>query len=675
MDGPFSFKELKNLTNLELLDLSQNNFNGSMAELIHLQNLKALDLKLKNLTNLEVLGLAGSRFRGPIPMKVVCEIKNLRELDLSSNHFTGQISLCLGSLNKLRVLDLSFNQFSGNLPSSFSNLESLEYLSLTNNNFTGLLSLNPLANLTKLKIFKLSSTSNMVQVETESTWQPKFQLTVVVLQFCSLEKTPFFLVYQKNLRLVDLSGNRLSGNIPTWLLVNNPDLEVLQLQTNSFTIFQLPNRVHNLQVLDVSANDIGELFPDNIGRVLPNLVHINCSNNGFQGYFPSSMGEMKNLTFLDMSYNNFSGKLHRSFFTGCFSVQYLKLSHNKFSGHFLPRGTNFTLLRVLRMDNNLFTGNIRVDLLRSSTLSILDISNNSLTGAIPSWISKLSRLAFLLLSNNMLEGTMPPSLLLMPSLWYLEISGNLLSGGLPSHVNGMRGRHLFLQNNNFTGPIPNTFLESVQVLDLRNNKLSGSIPQFFDTVDIHIILLRGNNFTGSIPRQLCDLRNVRILDLSYNKLNGFIPACLYNLSFGPGEYENKDIYSPPAFALITLQLGFYKSTFVKEEFIAYYFTFQEIEIKFTAKRRYDSYTGRSAYGSGILDYMYGMDLSNNELSGVIPTELGHLSKLRALNLSHNFLSSSIPSNFSNLKDIESLDLSYNMLHGSIPQELISLQRE
>lgn len=67
-----------------------------------------------------------------------------------------------------------------------------------------------------------------------------------------------------------------------------------------------------------------------------------------------------------------------------------------------------------------------------------------------------------------------------------------------------------------------------------------------------------------------------------------------------------------------------------------------------------------------------MDLSNNELSGVIPAEIGDLPKVKVMNLSHNFLSSSIPSSFSNLKAIESLDLSYNMLHGSIPYQLTSL---
>ncbi|ANM58320.1 unnamed protein product [Arabidopsis thaliana] len=90
------------------------------------------------------------------------------------------------------------------------------------------------------------------------------------------------------------------------------------------------------------------------------------------------------------------------------------------------------------------------------------------------------------------------------------------------------------------------------------------------------------------------------------------------------------------------------------------------------KRRYDSYFGATEFNNDVLDYMYGMDLSSNELSGVIPAELGSLSKLRVMNLSCNFLSSSIPSSFSNLKDIESLDLSHNMLQGSIPQQLTNL---
>ncbi|CAH8335806.1 unnamed protein product [Eruca vesicaria subsp. sativa] len=691
-DGPFPIKELKNLKNLEVLNLSGNRLHGFISELM-------------NLPKLELLNLARNNFSGPIT--AVCEMRNLRELDLSENHFVGPLPLCLGSLKKLRVLDLSSNQLSGNLPSrrkllsefmmiscsgsSFSSLESLEYLSLLNNNFSSVFSLNPLNNLTNLKVFKVSSTSDKVQVETEDNSEPNFQLTVAVLRSCSLEKIPPFLVYQKNLRLVDLSSNKLSGTVPTWLLLNNTELEVLLLQKNSFTIFQLPTIVHTLQVFDFSSNNISGIFPHNISHALPNLVHMNASSNGFQGNFPSSMSEMKNITFLDLSYNNLSGNLPRSFLTGCFQLKYLKLSHNKFSGHFLPKVTKFISLDVLRIDNNLFTGKIGVGLLSSTDLSVLDMSNNFFAGAIPSWISKLSRLSFLLLSNNFLEGTIPPSLFLIS---FLDLSGNLFSGAIPSSE--VQGRIFFLNNNSFTGSIPDTLLEGVQILDLRNNKLSGSIPHFVNTQDIKILLLRGNNLTGSIPRQLCELRNIRLLDISDNKISGSIPACLYKSSVLRGGKESDIIYGQYYRTLI-FHSEYYRSTFLVEEFQVYFAAFQEIEIKFATKQRYESYspgeswysdsyspespdefqltdsgTNTSEFRRGILDYMYGMDLSNNELSGVIPTELGGLWKLRSLNLSHNFLSSSIPSSFSNLKDIESLDLSYNMLHGSIPYQLTSL---
>ncbi|KAL0672819.1 hypothetical protein Bca4012_000800 [Brassica carinata] len=632
--GPFPVKELQNLTNLKVLDLSRNCFNGSIPD-------------LRNLTNLEVLGLANNFVDGPRQIEVVCGMKNLRLLDLRGNNLVGKLPLCLGSLNKLRVLDLSSNQLTGSIPSTCSSLESLEYLSFLDNNFTGVLSLKPLTNLTKLKVLKLSSRSDMLQLDTNRKWQPKFQLSVALLRSCSLEKIPSFLVYQKNLRLVDLSSNKLSGHIPTWLLANNSELEVL----------------------DFSANQIGGMFPNNIGHALPEMVEMNGSYNGFEGAFPPSMGEMKNISFLDLSYNNFSGKLPRSILTSCFSLKYLMLSHNKFSGQFLPRGTNFTSLRVLRIENNLYKGEIGVGLLRSIRLEFLDMSNNFLKGAIPSWISKLSNLELLFLSNNFLEGTIPPSLVDLQYLYLLDLSGNVLSGALPSH---MDMSYLFLNNNNFTGPVP-SLLEGIQILDLGNNKLSGSIPQFVNSPEIRILLLRGNNLTRNIPRGLCDLSAIQVLDISDNKLNGSIPSCFFNLSFGVREDMSRDFRYGIDFSLERIKLEFYRFTFVVEELALQDYITKDIGIGFEVKKRYESYhTGGSNFRKGMIDYIYGMDLSNNELSGVIPAEIGDLPKVKVMNLSHNFLSSSIPSSFSNLKAIESLDLSYNMLDGSIPYQLTSL---
>uniref|UniRef100_A0A7N2N726 Uncharacterized protein n=1 Tax=Quercus lobata TaxID=97700 RepID=A0A7N2N726_QUELO len=80
-----------------------------------------------------------------------------------------------------------------------------------------------------------------------------------------------------------------------------------------------------------------------------------------------------------------------------------------------------------------------------------------------------------------------------------------------------------------------------------------------------------------------------------------------------------------------------------------------------------------SYKGDILEQMFGIDLSCNNLAGKIPPGLGRISSyIRALNLSHNNLSGPIPVTFSNLKQIESLDLSYNNLNGKIPPQLTEM---
>ncbi|CAA7055139.1 unnamed protein product [Microthlaspi erraticum] len=76
-------------------------------------------------------------------------------------------------------------------------------------------------------------------------------------------------------------------------------------------------------------------------------------------------------------------------------------------------------------------------------------------------------------------------------------------------------------------------------------------------------------------------------------------------------------------------------------------------------------------GGNLLKFS-GLDLSENELSGEIPVELGGLLELHVLNLSHNYLLGVIPESFSGMKNMESLDLSFNKLHGKIPPKLTEL---
>ncbi|KAL0801789.1 hypothetical protein Bca101_056965 [Brassica carinata] len=704
-----SYKSLRRLRNLEILDLSNNTFNnGIFPFLSSATSLKRLflrsnkldgrfpDEELKDLTNLELLDMSENKFNVPLPIILVlsfqrklkaldlsgiCEMKNMQELDLSHNKLVGQFPLCLTGLTGLQVLDLSSNQLTGKLPSALRNLRSLKYLSLSDNNFEGFFSLGSLSNLSELRVFKLGSNSKSFQVKSKSYSKPKFQLSVIELRSCNLVKIPCFLLYQKDLSRIDISDNKMSGDFPHWLLVNNTKLEVLFLQNNSFTSFQLQGSAHNLHFLDVSANDFNHLFPENIGWILPHLRYLKLANNGFHGYLPSSLGNMKDILYLDVSHNSFHGNLPRSFLTSCYFMGFLTLSHNKLSGEVFPETVNFPIIRELSMDNNLFTGKIGKGLRSMEGLELLDISNNNLTGVIPSWIGELTDLDALLLSNNSLEGEIPISLFNINDLKLLDLSANNLSGCIPSYINATSPVLLLLQDNTLSGVIPDTLLINVSLLDLRNNRLSGNIPAFSNTKDTHTLLLRGNTLTGSIPHQLCGLRNVKLLDLANNRLNGSIPSCFSNTSFVSGN-ENT-LYDPDYGSVAAIYIKFigftpqtdfridgyriyFESLILLEPFVLEYKTTTQIKIEFATKHRYDTYLG------GNLGLLFGMDLSDNELSGDIPAELGALLELQALNLSHNNLSGLIPASFSGLKNVESLDLSFNRLQGRIPAQLTEL---
>ncbi|EOA33939.1 hypothetical protein CARUB_v10021433mg, partial [Capsella rubella] len=579
----------------------------------------------------------------------LCQLKNLLELDISQNKFTGPFPKCFGSLTKLQVLDISSNKLYGTVPSHIRNLESIEYLSLSDNDFEGFFSFELVANFSKLKVLKVSSRSSLLQVQTEISWQPRFQLSVIQLQNCNLEIVPSFLRHQNDLRVINLSNNKLTGPFPSWFLEQYPKLRVLLLQDNSFAMFQLPRLLNqSLQILDVSNNNFDQKLPESIAKVLPNLIHLNLSSNGFQGYLPPSFGEMKMLQFLDLSRNDLYGSLPREFLMGCDSLNTLKLSYNRFHGQLFPIPTNFGNLILLIANNNLFTG-ITGGFVNLTTLSVLDLSNNNLQGVLPSWFGHFP-MVYVSLSNNLLEGTVPSSLFNVETMKILDLSGNKFSGNLPVHFGGQYMSLLYLHDNEFTGNIPSTLIKDVLVLDLRNNKLSGTIPRFFNNPDVISLLLRGN----------------RILDLANNILDGSIPSCLNNVSFGRG-FDYATDGNTYSIGFDDEELEVYSRLLVlPREFSRRYTDYLTFIVDFASKSRYDSYTG------GSFDFMFGLDLSNNELSGGIPKELGDLRRIRALNLSHNSFSGSIPESFSNLTDIESIDLSFNRLRGTIPQDISKL---
>ena len=83
-------------------------------------------------------------------------------------------------------------------------------------------------------------------------------------------------------------------------------------------------------------------------------------------------------------------------------------------------------------------------------------------------------------------------------------------------------------------------------------------------------------------------------------------------------------------------------------------------------RHLSEWDGVATDGNGRVDGLY---LSNNQLTGEIPAELGSLSLLTDLYLYTNQLSGEIPAELGSLSNLQVLSLSGNQLSGEIPAEL------
>jgi hypothetical protein len=69
------------------------------------------------------------------------------------------------------------------------------------------------------------------------------------------------------------------------------------------------------------------------------------------------------------------------------------------------------------------------------------------------------------------------------------------------------------------------------------------------------------------------------------------------------------------------------------------------------------------------DHISHIDLGYNRLAGILPPELGNLSRLHALGLSSNRLHGPIPAELRNLSELVALEISGNQLAGPLPAEL------
>ncbi|KAG5564267.1 hypothetical protein RHGRI_000462 [Rhododendron griersonianum] len=619
--------------------------NLSNIENLHMDGVMLDDVLpyIRVITSIQVLSLTYCDNKRIPSIEGLCELKKLRELDVTQSDFGETLPWCLANLTSLRLLDLTSNHFFGNIARSpLINLTSLEYLAISNNDFEVPISFKSFFNHSKL-VFIESLNNMLLEEEDFPVTSPNFQLIGLRLsnsQHGHITRLfPRFLYHQHDLILVELSKTDFTGKFPYWLLDNNTRMETLILSYNSFGgPLLLPSRhTRNLFTLDISNNHLEGFLPYKIAGPFPSLEVFNLSTNNFEGNIPSSFGDMTALKMLDLSNNSLSGEIPVHLAKGCRLLNFLRLSNNFLKGPVLPHQNNLTLLEVLYSANNDFT-EIPPNL--SSNLFYLDVSANQLVGKIPTgFIGNYTSLSFLAMADNHLEGPIPIEFCQLRNLRLLDLSENDITGVVPSCFSSSPLSNIQLSKNRLDGPFPMAFKNYTthsMELDLSYNQFSGNIPTWIGSLSwLTVLLLKNNNFAGNIPKELCNLSRLTMIDLSFNNLFGSIPPCISEIKFnGIQSRAGYGYYLDDSAQTFTLLLNGRRMVLGKSE--------------------------------------KGINLSHNRLTGPIPPEIGNLSLIKALNLSHNNFTGKIPVTFLNLKGIESLDLSYNHLNGEIPSQLTEL---
>jgi Leucine-rich repeat (LRR) protein len=298
----------------------------------------------------------------------------------------------------------------------------------------------------------------------------------------------------------------------------------------------------------------------------------------------------------------------------------------------------------------------------SSYVTFLDLSNNGLEGVIPEEIGTLWKLGQLLLFDNNIGGAIPwGALTKLQSLHTLYLDRNKLTGNVPNSIGQLSSlKNLDLSGNKLSSSLPNALgnlldlvVSRSAVRRMRNTQsrciclrswsnflviLLLCLPLFSDLqfiCTLQDLRLSDNDFTGVFPREVADLTSLATLMAGGNSIGGNLPGVvgtqLTNLVV-VRLHNNEFFGSLPYFASSKLEelhldgnafdsnIVIPKSTLLRELYLG------KNLLKGTIPATIASLAPR----------LERLDLSSNQLSGVIPTAaLSQLTKAKDIRLDDN----------------------------------------
>ncbi|KAH6804810.1 hypothetical protein C2S51_000348 [Perilla frutescens var. frutescens] len=603
-----SFSMSKKLTNI---DLRSNSLTGSLPDrhfegLSSLASLVLMDNSLSGsmphtifaLPSLQELVLSGNQFSGRIKEFSIVNISNMLYLDLDNNSLSGSIPMFLFRLPSLEILTLSNNRFSGQvkefpivnfsimmsldlsgnrlegpIPDSFFRLGRLVSLSLSNNLFNGTFQLEKIRRLESVDLSYNNLSIDGTNID--SRFYGLLPLHELGLASCNLNRFPDFLKHF-SLGDLDLSNNRIAGNIPSWIWeIGNGTLFRLNLSSNLLVDLQKPYHFPaSLMILDLHSNKLrGELppLPERVGgyvdysnnyfdKSIPNdgnldLVFLSLANNSLSGSIPNSICNSTSLKVLDLSFNNLSGTIPPCVLANIENgLQVLNLGGNNIGGRIPDKFSPSCSLQTLDLSNNNLVGNVPLSLANCNSLQVMNVGTNFIDDVFPCMLP--SSLRVLLLRSNRFHGEIRCNKS-WPNLQIIDLASNNLTGYLnPLSFSGWK---LMVQDSvansrrNNLGvsynasyyyrdevmlTIKGLHLKLVKIwpeftsIDFSCNNFKGDIPDVIGELNLlYLLNLSHNSLTGSIPKSFSNLTLLGSLDLSVNQLMGEIPKEIAGLTF------------------------------------------------------------------------------------------------------------------------------------------------
>ncbi|PPD84791.1 hypothetical protein GOBAR_DD18286 [Gossypium barbadense] len=316
------------------------------------------------------------------------------------------------------------------------------------------------------------------------------------------------------LKKLVLSHNLFSGPVPK-TLGNLRHLERFRIVNNNFItgsatdhewsfLSSLSNCRH-LRKIEVSGNPLSGVLPTYIGNLSKSLQYFNAHNCELQGIIPMEIGNLTNLLLLQLGYNKLSGLIPASI-GGMRNLQGLFLSSNKLGGPISESLCGLERLYNLNLGLNKLHGPIPSCLGNITSLGYLYLNSNKLSSAIPSNLWNLKDILEIDLSSNHLYSH-AIDVGHLRTLLKLNLSRNLLTGDILSTFGVLQTLvSLDLSNNILHGHIPESFdgLISLEFLDLCNNNLSGVIPKSLEKLlYLKYFNVSFNRLQGEIPSKGC----------------------------------------------------------------------------------------------------------------------------------------------------------------------------